>query len=89
MAINVSSVLFVGLSKYIRKPELTYHGSYTFLSQMHLDGDKWRTANNITAIYNFELHKWEQQDYLNLYNSKTDYSYELSCTIVHGKAKNR
>ena len=85
----MSSVLFVGLSKFIKEPDFVNHGNYTFLSSLNTDDNEWRTANNITAIYNFELHKWEQQDYLNLFNSKTDYSYELSCAIVHEKAKNR
>ena len=106
VAINVSSVLFIGLSKFKKEPEPENHFNQTFNcgsygsyfgqiicynppTQLHLDASTWRTANNITAIYNFELHKWEQQDYLNLYNSKTDYSYELTCTIMHEKDKNR
>ena len=84
VAINVSSVLFIGLSEIMKKPVYTADGHFMGT----WDGLK-RTANNITAIYNFELHKWEQQDYLNLYNSKTDYSYELTCTIMHEKDKNR
>ena len=111
VAINVSSVLFIGLSKFKKEPEPENHFNHTYHcgsyasdygygydygygcknspTQLHLDASTWRTANNITAIYNFELHKWEQQDYLNLYNSKTDYSYELTCTIMHEKDKNR
>ena len=90
VAMNVSSVLFVGLSK---KEEINpVNGSTTlnmsFQNWIYVD----KPGNNITAIYNFELNRWQQQDSLYFNHSLdviTEYSYELTCSILHEKTGNR
>ena len=80
LAINVSSVLFIGLST---NKNTGFDG---------FDNLKY-TPNDITAIYNFKLNKWQQQDSLYFKSSFEDndfeYSYELSCSVVHEKTRNR
>ena len=76
LAINVSSVLFIGLS-----------------TNENTGIDGFDTPNDITAIYDFKLNKWQQQDSIYFKGSFEDddfeYSYELSCSVVHEKTRNR
>ena len=76
---NVSAVLFVGLSK--REETIHWH-----------QNTGQNPANDITAIYNFELNRWQQQDSLYFNRSQNmiaEYSYELTCSILHDKTGNR
>ena len=89
LAINVSSVLFIGLSTN----ENIGHGHFDYDYELNMNINLDDTPNDITAIYNFELDKWQQQDSLYFKDSFNEedfeYSYELSCAIVHEKTRNR
>ena len=79
LAINASSVLFVGLSTW---DPWDYWGF-----------NSYNIPNNITAIYNFEFDRWQQQDSLYFPDIppiiEVEFSYEFTCSVLNEKTRQR
>ena len=80
LAINASSVLFIGLS--------------VWNPWDHLPINLYFIPNNITAIYNFESDRWQQQDSLYFPDilpsvMNVEFSYEFTCSVLNEKTQQR
>ena len=90
MALNSSTVLFIGLSN-ASDPEFSTNTGY--------DSFKWSyIKNDITASYNFDHNTWTQHESLTypssnvMYNGVTielDHGYEVLCSPYHGKNESK
>ena len=90
MALNSSTVLFIGLSN-ASDPYLTKTNSL-------YDSFRWSyIKNDISASYNFDYNTWTQHESLNYPSHATtngvtfelDHGYEVLCSPYHGKNESK
>ena len=93
MALNSSTVLFIGLSN-ASDPELSPHLNSFF----DYNANQWSfVKNDITATYNFDHNTWTQHESLNYASNVTiqgvtvglRYGYEVLCSSYHDKHESR